>query len=314
MTSRGQLRILLGPQSPQRTIAAAVAGTDLQPGALAVISAGWQEAEGDLDELSELVGRPLEDLGLYRRTEALVQEDAGLAAAIRARQDRLIEQQRLYRLRLKQLAIAARHTLGAEGDAEMLAAEQRHAIAQLRALDRHHLRRSEAAWTAFTERYGPATHPELARHAEEVSAIIERSAGVIITGGNVAVMINRMRLFDIGPQLAGRDLVAWSAGAMVLARRIVLFHERSPEGRRDPEVLGAGCGVIPNYVFLPNTRHRLRTGDRARIGLMARRFGPDVCVTLDNAAELHLDATGVRKKAGVRQLGRNGRLTGLRAA
>lgn len=314
MSAEHPLRILLGPQSPQRSIGAAMADADLQAGAFAVISAGWQEAEGDLDELSEIVGRPLEDLGLYRRTEALVQQDAGLATAIRTRQDQLIEQQRLYRLRLKQLAIAARHTLNAAGDADMLAAEQRHAVAQLRALDRHHLRRSEAAWSRFAASYAPATHPGLARHAEEINAIIERCAGVIITGGNVAVMINRMRLFDVGPQLANRDLVAWSAGAMVLAKRIVLFHDRSPEGRRDAEVLGAGCGVIPKYVFLPDTRRRLRGGDGARIGLMARRFAPDVCVALDTTSELHLDSDSVQKKVAVRQLGRNGRLSGLRAA
>ncbi len=312
MTNRHPLRILLGPQSPTPTVGAATA--NLLPGPFAVISAGWQETEGDLDELSEAVGRPLEDLRLYRRTEDLTGRDAGLADAIRERQDRLIEQQRLYRLRLKQLGIAARHTLGAEGDAEILAAEQRHAIAQLRALDRHHLRRSEAAWQTFFERFAPETYAPLARHAEEITTIIERSAGVIVTGGNVAVLINRMRLFGVGPRLADRDLVAWSAGAMALARRIVLFHDRSPDGRREAEVFGAGCGLIPGYVCLPNAKHRLRAGDRMRIGLMSRRFAPDHCIALDNAAELHLDATGIRKKEAVRRLGGNGRLTRLEVA
>lgn len=314
MTAAAVTRLLLGPQSPTHNIAEALAQAGLPAGPLAIVSAGWQEAEGDVGEVAELVNRDLEDLALYRRNETLVHEIPGLADAIRRRQDLLMEQQRFYRLRLRQLNIAARHTLGADGDAGIVAAEQRHAIAQLRALDRHHLHRCEAIWQQFLGVYNPASHASLARHAEEIAAAIERSAGVVITGGNVAVLINRLRLFGVGPMLGDRHVVAWSAGAMALADRIVLFHDRSPEGRRDAEVFGAGCGVVPGYVFLPDSRHRLRIGDRRRVGLMSRRFSPDVCVTLDNGAALQIDDGRVRHVSAVRRLRHDGRVSGLRAA
>lgn len=311
MTAAEPVRVLLGPQSPVTNVGAAVAG--LPEGPLAVISAGWQEAEGDLDELAEHVGRPLEDLRLYERVEEVTGRDSSLAEAIRERQARLVDLQCLYRLRLKQLAVAARRVLEAEGDAELLAAEQRHAIAQLRALDRHHLHSSETIWGKFLETYSADSHPLLARHASELDGILRRSAAAIITGGNVAVLINRMRLVGLGGMLNGRHIVAWSAGAMALTSRIVLFHERSPEGRRDAEVLGAGCGIIPGYVFLPDAKRRLRTHDRLRVGLMSRRFAPDVCVALENGTELILDDAGIRDYEGARQLNHHGRLGRIRA-
>ena len=307
-------RILLGPQSPQPNLAAALAAAQLPAGPLAVISAGWQEAEGDLDVMTKIAQRPLTDLGLYERTETILADDAVLAEAVRDRQHRLQEQQRLYRMRLKQLSVAARKVLGAEGDSEMLAAEQRHAIAQLRALDRHHLHRCESLWKDFAGRYGIDSHAAIARHAGELRSVLRSCVGVLIPGGHIGVLLNRMRLLGVDRLLDATPIIAWSAGAMVLAERIVLYHDRSPEGRRDAEVLGAGCGIIPGHVFLPDTRSRLRPGDRSRVSLLCRRFAPDTCVALDNGALLRLDGSTVRQADNVRRLGHDGRLAGLRAA
>ena len=196
----------------------------------------------------------------------------------------------------------------------MLAAEQRHAIAQLRALDRHHLNRTETIWHDFLETFRPDEHPEVARHAGEIGEQLSRAAGVVITGGNIAVLLNRLRLFGLERRLAAKPIIAWSAGAMVLAERIVLFHERSPEGRRDAEVFGSGCGIVPGYVLLPDTEHRLRTRDRHRVGVTSRRFSPDLCVALDSGAELHVDDHDIRYADQVRSLNRDGRLVNLRAA
>ena len=314
MSSAGQIRVLLGPQSPQQNIAEAIAKAELPAGPLAVISAAWQEAEGDIDVISQLLGRQLEDLYLYRRGEELMAQHPELEAAARLRQHKLIDQQRMYRIRLKQLSIAARRMLREAGDSELVASEQRHAIAQLRALDRHHLHRSESIWRDFVDAYNPDSHRELARQARELGEIFDRCAGVVITGGNVAILINRMRLFGIDKLLDKRHVIAWSAGAMALAERVVLFHDLSPEGRRDAEVLGAGCGVIPGYVFLPNTNQRLRTGDKLRIELLSRRFSPDTCVALDNGAELRIDDSGVQQASVVRRLNHDGRFVKLRAA
>jgi hypothetical protein len=293
-------------------VAQAVANAEFPDGPLAVISAGWQETEGDIDELRDVLGRPLEDLRLYRREEELLTANTDLATGARLRQERLIEQQRLYRLRLKHLSNAARQVLRADGDSELVAAEQRHAIAQLRALDRHHLYRTELIWRRFSAEYGADTQPELARHALEIGDIVNRCSGIVLTGGNVAVLINRLRLFGVDRLLEHSNIVAWSAGAMVLADRIILFHDHAPEGRRDAEILGAGCNAISGFVFLPDARRRLKRADRRRVGLFSRRFAPDVCVALDAGNELQLSGSTIVRVSNARKLCNNGRVAALR--
>lgn len=308
------LRLLLGPQNPIRNVGQAMDESRVFDGSVAVISAAWQEAENDLDELAGLLARPLEDLQLYRRAEKVIAEDEELNRAYRERQDRLQEQQRLYRIRLRSLAVAARGVLRIEGDAALLEAERRHAIRQLRALDRHHLNRSESLQRGFEEACRPLERPALRQHRAEMAEIIERSSGVLITGGNIGVLINRLRLFGLEELLRPRHIVAWSGGAMALAKRIVLFHERMPQGRREPEIFGRGLGLVPGTIILPDAKHRLRAEDRMRLGLMARRFAPDACVTLDNDTAAVWAGDRLLRVAGARRLNRNGRIGRLRAA
>ena len=214
--------ILLGPQRPTVNLDAAFSALDkTQP--VAVVSAGWQEAEGDIDEVREIVKCPLVDLRLYQRAENILASEAWLRAVYRERQDRLQELQRLYRLRLSLSMLAARRLLGADGDPEILLHEQRHAISQQRVLDRHHLRRIRAIHKEFDTRIANEPLPMLADQNAEIADILSRCQTVIIAGGNVAVLLNRLRLFDLGPSLALKNIVAWSAGAMVLADKVVLF-------------------------------------------------------------------------------------------
>lgn len=305
-------KILLGPQRPTRNLADAFGADGVPEGRVAVISAGWQEAEGDIDDVAEAIGRPLLDLRLYARAEALFEREPGLGDAYRARQDRLKRQQRLYRMRLKQLALAARQVLSADGDAEMVAAEQRHAIAQLRALDRHHLHRSEAIHRQFDDDFNESNCPPLAEHIEEIRHALESCGPVLITGGNVVILMNRLRLFGLDAMLRDRVVVAWSAGAMALAGHIVLFHDRTPQGRRDPEVFGAGLNLVPGFVLLPNAERRLRNRDRLRMGLLSRRLSPDAAVTLDSGAFLRIDGGRVSVATDVRRFRRTGTLARVR--
>jgi hypothetical protein len=312
MTQGEATIFLLGPQRPEVNLALAVEMANLPPGPIAVISAGWQEAENDIDHVREAAGRSLECLSLYHRTDEVFGADARLADDYRERQDRLMELQRLYRLRLRPLARAARQMYGVDGDADMLAAEQRHAVSQLRALDRHHLHRTESLHRQFDERHNTSTTASLREHSDQIQAILQRCSAVIITGGNIAVLLNRMRMFGVDRMLGETPVIAWSAGAMVLAERVVLFHDRMPQGRRDAEILGAGLGIVQGYVILPDTARRLREKDRLRIGLMSRRFAPDTCAALDSGALLRIDGSLATHADKVRSLHHDGRFTRLR--
>lgn len=299
-------RVLLGPQRPASNLAAAVEHLSPGDGPIATISAGWQEAEGDIDEVQQLVGRPLLDLGLYRRTEELFAAHSDLHDAYRSRQERLKEQQRFYRLRLRHLMVAARQVMRSEGDPTVLAAEQRHAVAQLRALDRHHLHSAGAIHADFTAHFAKEQFAPIAEHAMAIENILNDCEAVLITGGNVIILLNRLLLFGLGPLLGNRQLIAWSAGAMVLSEQIVLFHDRLPEGRRDAEVLGAGLGLISRYIFLPDAGHRIRAKDGLRLRVFCQRFSPSTCAMLDNNSLLRFAGGKLTAAEAVRRIKPNG--------
>ena len=72
------IRILLRPQRPTATVGDAVHALTEPGETVAVISAGWQEAEGDIQELDDAINRPLLDLTLYARTDSVLDADATL--------------------------------------------------------------------------------------------------------------------------------------------------------------------------------------------------------------------------------------------
>ena len=307
------LCILLGPQRPVTNLGAAIVEAALPDGPLAVISTGWQEAEGDIDDIQALTERPLVDLRLYQRTEELFAAAPDLLAAYRARQDELKALQRLYRTRLRRSLGAARQMLRANAGRSLVDAEQRHAIAQLRALDRHHMRRVNSIYGEFDATFEAAAGEPLRAHRAGISRLLEGTETVVITGGNVAVLINRLRLFGLGSLLAGKNIVAWSAGAMALTERIVLFHDNPPQGRRNPEIFGPGLGLVRRYTLFPNARARLKTSDRVRMQLMSRRFLPSACVTLDSGSMLRFVDNRLVAAKNARQLAASGKLRKVKA-
>ncbi|MDH3748720.1 MAG: Type 1 glutamine amidotransferase-like domain-containing protein [Gammaproteobacteria bacterium] len=303
---------LLGPQRPVVNLATPFGAVD-DGRSVAVVSAGWQDAEADIDDVHEIVKRPLVDLRLYQRAEAVLGSEARLREVYRERQDRLQEQQRLYRLRLRQSMLAARRLLRADGDPAILEPEQRHAISQQRALDRHHLQRISAIHGDADSAIADIRPPTLTEHIAEIADVLSGCVTVIITGGNVAVLLNRLRLFSLGPLLAQKNIIAWSAGAMVLADKVVLFHDNTPQGNRDAEVFDVGLGIVNDFVFLPDVKHRLDLSDKVRTALFCRRFAPATCLTLDSGSLLHYEGGHVAAAHGVRRLSRTGTLRRMRA-
>jgi hypothetical protein len=105
-------------------------------------------------------------------------------------------------------------------------------------------------------------------------------------------------------------VIAWSAGAMALTERVLLFHDRAPHGPAHAEFLDAGLGWIPGCVLLPHARRRLRTGDAERMAELARRAAPARCVVLDDGARLDLSEAGVLPPS-ARVIGADGRIAAL---
>lgn len=300
--------VILGPQRFEPTLADAAKSLGID-GDIATVTAGWQEREAEDAELRDHLGSRTVNLLLHRRGEDVFQSDRQLQAAHGLRQERLRQLQVVYRLRLAHAKAAAREMLGTEGDRWLLEPEQIGAIEAIRALDAHHLDRVRDVHASFESSVHPWDRPVVARHRAELSDIVSRTSALAVAGGHVAVLLNRMRLFGVLELGGNKPILAWSAGAMVLAERIVLFHDSPPQGPGNAEVLGDGLALLPDVVPLPHGSRRLRLGDPARVALFARRFAPSRCVVLDKGARLDY-GDGLLTTEGCAVLGLQGQVEG----
>jgi hypothetical protein len=302
--------ILLGPQRHRPSVAQAVdfLAPRAQGGEVALITAGWEEREAEDQELCEHLGRPARNLTVWARIEAIFERDPELLAAMRLRHDLLRRLQEVYRLRLDHLMEAARALLRRIGDGALLEPDRQSALEMIRALDREHEKRMAQVHAEFEQRWRPAERDEVRRHAEELAERVARAVCVCIAGGHIGVLLHRLRLFSLCEVLRGRPVVAWSAGAMALAPRIVLFHDDPPQGGGNAEVMEAGFGLYAGVVPLPHARARLELGNERAVSLMARRFRPDLCVALDEESRLDWDGRRWSAQKGTMRLHEGGRL------
>ena len=315
--------ILLGPQR-RPTVRGVIRSLGLG-GRVATITAGWQEREPDDGELSaQLCGRDV-NLGLYRRWLDVQDRDPEYAAGERAAQQVIAELQAGYLLRLDYAlqavyAVQRRASRGGElagAGAEAAAEAVAEAVAAVRELDAAHVRRVNQVRGEFFARMPPHGRPVIAGHRAAVAGRISGAAALVVAGGHVGVLADVLHLFNVAPSLPslapGAPVIAWSAGAMALAERIVLFHDRAPQGPGHPEVYGSGLSVLRDVVLLPHARARLLLGDAPRMAILARRFAPARCVPLEQGTRI--DADGERAcPPGTRVLAGDGRVVTVEAA
>ncbi len=280
---------MLGPQLPETSVRQALETLSLS-GPIVSITAGWRDSEGEIEELQADIGQPVEDLMIYHRAEEIFAREHELRALQRERQDKLRELQQFYRMRLTPAMQAARSLLGAEGRPDLLRLEQRAAISQVRALDRHHVTRIAAIHRDFDVHRATLDIPTATAQRDKILEKVANAGLVLIAGGHVAVLLNRMRLFRLSDSLLHKPVIAWSAGAMVLGERIVLFHDDAPQGERDAEVLDAGLGIVRKLIPLPHAKSRLDWSSRTRMALFSRRFAPATCCTLDSGSMIRLES------------------------
>jgi hypothetical protein len=305
-------RAFLGPQYRAPNLRACLDAMGVA-GPLVAVTAGWQEREGEIDELRSHVGHPVTDLGLYVRTEHVYAEDPELARAYRERQDVLQEMQDHYRIRLAGAAAVIEQLAAVDGDSPTLRAARRAALGDLRRLDRQHVAGAIREHAAFTRRWHPARRASLVPHVALLKREIERAAAVLVAGGHVAVLLNRMRLFGFASLVKDKPLVAWSAGAMAVSDRVVLFHDRTPQGVQPSEVLDVGLGLVPGVVALPHADARLALDERPRVRLLAQRFAPAQCLALDHGATVRWHRGALAGGSRARRLTRTGALADLGA-
>ncbi len=301
--------VLLGPQRLRPTVREIVDELAIS-GPIAAVTAGWQEREQEDDELAEHLRGSTRNLELYRRGERIFSEDPELLAALTELRSARREAQRLYRLSLDH-ALAAVRSLEDQRESELAVEELAEAFDAVRALDARHLERVSRLQTAFRKRWGTARRRSVRRQRHEVDAILEGCKAVAIAGGHVGVLVELLSLFGLDERLRRHTVIAWSAGAMALGQRIVLFHDSPPQGFGNAEVWGPGLGLFSRFLPFPHARTRLLVADRQRVAILARRFLPQICVPMDDGERLNLSVGRLARGSSGRRLTRDGTIAEL---
>ena len=280
---------------------------------MATVTAGWQEREVDDAELAELVMFRTVNLSLHARLLAVYEEDREYAHAEREHEAALAELRQLYLVQLDH-ALGAAYEVARHSDARPRLRERAltDALSVVQLLDAQHLERMHELQQMFYDAWRPQDRPAVARQRDEVRGILESSSAVAIAGGHVGELARVLHLFHVAPHLPSR-VVAWSAGAMALTERVVLFHDFVPHGVARTEVYDAGIGVVRGVVALPHARRRLQVSDAVHMSVLSRRFAPDSCLVLDDATRVPLDDEG-RLPPDARVLDLEGHITTTEAA
>ena len=268
--------IVLGPQ--RRPTLASVARAYPEHTRFATVTAGWLEREPDVGELHHLLGDRAVNLRLWQRWQHVLESDPELATAELNHREVLAELQDLYAVRLQHAAAAVAAVRRAHRP-RVGAAALADALETVRQLDLRHVARIRAADGDFAAAWRPAERDAVAHHRAEVAGLLHDV--LVVAGGHVGVLLHVLRLFGVLPT---GPVIAWSAGAMALTERVVLFTEDTAE------VLAPGLAVLPEVVLFPHARRRLDLGDADAVGRLARRFAPDRCVVLEDGVQLDFAA------------------------
>ncbi|MDF2144528.1 Type 1 glutamine amidotransferase-like domain-containing protein [Knoellia sp. p5-6-4] len=287
--------VLLGPQRFMTTAGSTLRALEVQ-GPVATITAGWEEREDQDDELNQVLDGRGRNLRLYHRMFDVLDKDDGFAAAALAFRDRHDELQSFYRLRLDiamQGVYAVQRRTSAHGTGAVALAD---AVEAVRRLDEWYSARLKDLYRELDAQTSAAESEVISWHRGELAGMLADSAALVITGGHVGTLLRALRLFALP---IGEDLpvIAWSAGAMALTDKVVLFHDHAPQGSHEAEVYDRGLGRVPAVIALPHARRRLRLDDRSRCAVLARRFPHHRLVLLDDGTSVVFDGGGPRPGA-----------------
>lgn len=292
----GRTVVLLGAQRFDATLGSVVKELEVK-GPIALITAGWQDREADDGALKSHLGCEAVNLRLYQRAEEVFAQDEELAKTHRAQQAKLRHKQDFYRIRLEHALDANYMIRQREAPPDVLEEEEAASLAAIRSLDAYHLAQCARVHAALDEATRLEERPSVVAHRRALREIMKRCRALCIAGGHVATLLNRLRLFGIADMLEDHVIFAWSAGAMTLTERVVLFHDSPPQGPGASEILDEGLGIVKGVVVLPHPETRLRLHDPARVSILARRFAPATCLAFPEGAHVTVQGgRGLRPK------------------
>ena len=282
--------VLLGPQR-FLTTAGTVVHSVAPDGPVATVTAGWQDREPADDELDEVMGGRSRNLHLYGRLSDVLTTDDHFATEALRHRDTMDELAGIYSLRL-QRALDSAYAVGRRPARDDIAESAfADAVRGVQDIDAWYLGAVDELYGELETAAPPESSEEITRHRHEVADLLHDATVLAVAGGHVGLLLRCLRLFAVVPS-PEVPVVAWSAGAMALTERVVLYNDLGPQGRQGAEVWDRGVGRVRDVVAMPHARRRLRLDDPVHAKVFVRRFVPASCLLLDDGTQVDIGDDG----------------------
>lgn len=272
---------ILGPERPDGVLPRVLQKHGVT-GPVALISAGWRYDEARDEPLRAAIPNEVRNLRLYERFRVLERDATELMSRYTAKQDALRRMKERYHLRLQSAVSCATNLLSEVASPEDPWFQQ--AVRHLHEVDELFLTEARALHDGFDREVQPRKHPLVRAACDAIAAELDGCGALLVAGGHVGVLRNRCTFFDIGRHLPDRPLYAWSAGAMLMTERILLYHDHTAYGPGTAEFLDHGFGLLRATILLPHARERLDLGKPVNVAVLAHRLAPRKVVGLQNGA------------------------------
>ena len=297
------ITVLLGPQRFRTTAGSAI--RDVAPeGPVATVTAGWRDRESDTTELDAVLEGRGRHLNLYGRLTDVLHNDHRFADAALTYRDAVDELAGVYSVRLQRALDSVYSVQRRKLRPAIAESALADGVRVVRGIDRWYLDTVDQLEGDLRASAQAEESEPIQRHRAEVAEGIGAAGALAIAGGHVGLLLQCLKLFDVSPP-PELPVVAWSAGAMSVTERVVLYNDLGPSGVVGSEVWDRGLGRAPRVVAMPHARRRLRMDDPAVLRVLARRFGDARCLRLDDGARVDLGPDG-ELPGGARVIGDDG--------
>nr|MBA2321215.1 hypothetical protein [Deltaproteobacteria bacterium] len=206
---------LLGPQRPQQNLGL-VLDTIPGTGPIVSVTAGWRHDEAEVEALHRVVGADAVHLPLYEWFDEVMAAAPPVAAAWRERQAKIMDLKSLHRLRLHPAIEALGLVMDRQDvDAAIARPQIQWSLDHLRELDQQFLDHASVILRQHPEVLRAWEHPAVAPFHRRIAEQLAGARAILVAGGHVAVLRNRLEFFGMKGLLAsavrtGTSLVAWS--------------------------------------------------------------------------------------------------------
>jgi hypothetical protein len=282
--------VLLGPQR-FLTTAGTVVRSLAPEGPVVTVTAGWQDREPADDELDEVMDGRSRNLFLFERLNDVLASDEHFAKQALAQRDAMDELAGIYSLRLQRALESVYAVARRPGRQDIADAAFADAVRGVRDIDAWYLATVDQLYGELQVAAPPEDSEPIQRHRHEVGEQLADAAVLAVAGGHVGILLRCLRLFDVAPP-PHLPVVAWSAGAMAMTERVVLYNDTGPQGVRGAEVWDRGIARVRDVVAMPHARRRLRLDDTVHARVFVRRFAPAACLLLDDGITVEIGADG----------------------